>query len=58
MTTKEAIQWFKNTFNKPLQAAVRGTPCSVEVLAAIAQQETGYICGPPIVIDTRKEFGF
>ncbi len=46
MKTKEAIQWFKKTFNKHLQAAVRGTPFSVDMLAAIAQQETGYIWGP------------
>src|SRR6266542_5814545 len=39
----EAIQWFKNTFNKHLEAAVVGTPFSVDMLAAIAQQETGYI---------------
>ena len=46
MKTKEAIEWFKKTFNKHLQAAVRGTPFSVDMLAAIAQQETGYIWGP------------
>ena len=36
MTTKETIEWFKKTFNKHLQAAVRGTPFSVDMLAAIA----------------------
>ncbi|KAF5409202.1 MAG: hypothetical protein Udaeo2_05630 [Candidatus Udaeobacter sp.] len=46
MKTKEAIEWFKKTFNKHLQAAVRGTPFSVDMLAAIAQQETGYMWAP------------
>jgi hypothetical protein len=46
MTTKEAIQWFKNTFKKQLRAAIKGTPFSVDMLAAIAQQETGYIWAP------------
>jgi hypothetical protein len=43
MTTEEAIQWFKNTFNKHLRAVIIRTPFSVNLLAAIAQQETGYI---------------
>src|SRR6266536_4167012 len=52
----EAIQWFKNTFNKHLEAAVVGTPFSVDMLAAIAQQETGYIWGPLVdkKLSTRK----
>src|SRR6266496_1080095 len=56
MKTKEAIQWFKNTFNKHLEAAVVGTPFSVDMLAAIAQQETGYIWGPLVdkKLSTRK----
>jgi hypothetical protein len=43
MKTKEAIRWFKNTFDRHLEAAVVGTPFSVDMLTAIAQQETGYI---------------
>ncbi len=44
MKSKEAIQWFKNTFNKHLEAAVAETAFSVEMLAAIAQQETVLAC--------------
>ncbi len=43
MKTQEAIQWFKTTFIKELEAAVAGTPFSVDLLSAIANQETGYI---------------
>ena len=56
MKTEEAIQWFKNTFNKHLEAAVVGTPFSVDMLRAIGQQETGYI-GAPLVdkkLSTKK----
>jgi hypothetical protein len=31
MTTKEAIQWFKNTFNKYLEAAVAEMPFSADM---------------------------
>lgn len=55
MKTKQAIEWFKKTFNKHLQAVVRGTPFSVDMLAAIAQQETGYIWG---TLDNYKKLGF
>jgi hypothetical protein len=43
MKTTEAIRWFKTTFKDQLSDAVAGTPFSVDMLAAIAQQETGYI---------------
>ena len=43
MTAPEAIAWFKSTFGKRIAAAVKGTPFSVDLLAAIAYQETGYI---------------
>ena len=33
-------------FNEHLETAVAGTPFSVDMLAAIAQQETGYIWAP------------
>jgi len=44
MNRKEAIQWSTNTFNKHLEAAVAGTPFTVEMLAASAQQETVLVC--------------
>lgn len=43
MKTADAIRWFKTTFQNELTAAVAGTPFTVDLLAAIAQQETGYI---------------
>src|SRR4026208_453397 len=45
MTTNESLQWFVKTFSKDLKAAVAKTPFSVDMLAAIAQQETGYMWG-------------
>jgi hypothetical protein len=53
MKTKEGIQWCENTFNRYLEAAVVGTPFSVDMLAAIAQQQTGYIWGP--LVDKKFE---
>jgi hypothetical protein len=43
MRTKESITWFGNIFGPALEKAVDGTPFSVEMLTAIAYQETGYI---------------
>jgi len=43
MTTRESIQWFKQTFEAQLQKATQQTPYSVDLLCAIAYQETGYI---------------
>ncbi len=43
MQTKDAIRWFKTTFADRLQVAVQNTPYSVDLLCAIAFQETGYI---------------
>lgn len=43
MTTREAIQWFKQTFHEKLQLASNNTPYSVDMLCAIAFQETGSI---------------
>jgi hypothetical protein len=37
----EALRWFKETFGGELQAAVAGTPFSIDLLVAIAAQETG-----------------
>lgn len=43
MTTRESIQWFKQTFGTQLQNTTQQTPYSVDLLCAIAYQETGYI---------------
>lgn len=43
MTTRAAIEWFQTTFDKELRAAVQGTPFNIDLLSAIAYQETGYI---------------
>lgn len=37
------IQWFKQNFHQPIAAAVAGTPFDIDMLAAIACQETGHI---------------
>ena len=41
---QRSYQWPTNTFNKRLEAAVAGTPFSVEMLAVTAQQETVLAC--------------
>src|SRR5947209_5402857 len=43
MKTGDAIGWFKTKFGTELEKAVAGTPFSVDMLTAIAYQETGYI---------------
>ena len=43
MTTREAIQWFKQTFLEKLTIATNNTPYSIDLLCAVAFQETGYI---------------
>jgi hypothetical protein len=42
---KEDVKWFKDQFGAKIQAGVRGTPFSVDMLTAIATQETRYIWG-------------
>lgn len=37
------ILWFKTQFEAPIQAAIAGTPLSVDLVTAIACQETGHI---------------
>ncbi len=39
----DALRWFKETFGAQLQAAVAPTPFSVDLLVAVAAQETGFI---------------
>ncbi len=46
METKEAIAWFKQTFGERMSALLEGTPFDADMVAAIANQETGYIWGP------------
>src|SRR5215471_17863200 len=41
----EAITWFKGQFGASIQAGVQGTPFSLDMLTAIAMQETYYIWG-------------
>ena len=43
MTTRESIQWFKQTFIEKIKLAVNNTPYSVDLLCAIGFQETGSI---------------
>lgn len=43
MSTTAAIRWFKTTFHQELRDSVSGTPYDVDLLCAIAYQETGYI---------------
>lgn len=37
------IRWFKTQFVAPIRAAIEGTPLSVDLVTAIACQETGHI---------------
>lgn len=46
MTTAENIAWFKKTFGARIGAGLEGTPFSLDLVTAIANQETGYIWGP------------
>ncbi len=45
MKTADGIAWFKETFGERIEAGLAGTPFSLELVAAIAQQETGYMWG-------------
>jgi hypothetical protein len=44
-TNEERIRWFKTEFYTELQGATKDTPFSLDLLCAIAMQETGYIWG-------------
>jgi hypothetical protein len=46
MPTREHFQWFKTTFHSQIEPALAGTPFSLDLIAAIAAQETGHIWGP------------
>lgn len=43
MKTEAAIHWFKTNFQKTIDQAVAGTPFSLDLVTAIAMQETSYI---------------
>lgn len=43
MNVMERITWFKRNFGETIATATRGTPISVDLVTAIAVQETGYI---------------
>lgn len=45
MPTKASIGWFKQNFGDEINAAVAGTPFNLDMLTAIACQETGHIWG-------------
>jgi hypothetical protein len=46
MPTRTAFQWFKSTFQHQIEPVIAGTPFSIDLIAAIAAQETGHIWGP------------
>jgi hypothetical protein len=37
------MQWFKENFHAPIEAAIAGTPFMLDLVVAIACQETGHI---------------
>jgi hypothetical protein len=43
MPTVEAIRWFKQQFRNQIEPALAGTPFDLDMIVAIACQETGYI---------------
>jgi len=45
MPDREDFRWFKETFHTEIEKALAGTPFSLDLLTAIAAQETGHIWG-------------
>ena len=45
MASNQDIAWFKDTYGKAIEKGVKGTPFTVDMLTAIACQETGSIWG-------------
>jgi hypothetical protein len=43
MPTRDDFAWFKQTFHRQIEPAIAGTPFTLDLLAAIAAQETGHI---------------
>ena len=46
MATRDDLAWFKTTFQAPIRTALAGTPFSLDLITAIAAQETGEVWGP------------
>jgi len=42
-TTEDAVVWFKTSFGTQIRAAVKNTPITENLIAAIAMQETSYL---------------
>src|SRR3954453_6051919 len=45
MSTADNIRWFKQQFRSQIEPALIGTPLDLDMIVAIACQETGYIWG-------------
>ena len=45
MPTRDDFAWFKQTFHAAIEPAIAGTPFTIDLLAAVAAQETGHIWG-------------
>lgn len=43
MPNRDDLQWFKETFQRRIEPAIAATPFTVDLLTAIAAQETGHI---------------
>lgn len=41
----EAVKWFKNQFKTQIETGTQSTPFSLDLLTAIAMQETYYVWG-------------
>lgn len=46
MPRRDDFVWFKSTFHSAIEPALAGTPFTIDLIAAIAAQETGYIWAP------------
>jgi len=56
MNDTDAIKWFKTTYCDRVRQAMSGTPFDVDMLAAIAYQETGYLWSALIKSGPAEEF--
>jgi hypothetical protein len=45
MPDAKGIAWFKEQFHSKIEAAIQGTPFSLDMITAVACQETGHIWG-------------
>ena len=43
MPNTDAIRWFKSQFHAEIEAAIQGTPFTLDFITAVACQETGFI---------------